>query len=488
MYSGKLIDFDFSRNNAGRNIVEDLNPSDGDEGTDLLGNSINRMFFNGNSSIDNQLELSTVSGIAGVHESTDNSDTSTSISGGPAKATDFIIDVEGEVGLALEFDTEKLGNFVNDVTLDDADRSGLRKNLALDFAAGAFSAIPVVGAAGSTAISMGQTAFNYKEELRANEEQLQRTQEAINNPDYNTDAWITVTETFRDLVVIEDFQIGIDNLFLPSVAQVEAANVGYAMKSGILNGRNGVFIEAQIDNENSNLVFIVDNYQTLNNAQFAEEMTNLVTGRGVSTTDQATGEVTTDFSGAMIGTFNQTPIRVEPLQSGLNVQFGSNGGDHIFGAQLGGRNTPGAFELVGGFGDDLIQGSTENDFLNGGFNSSAPTFSAFTYENDGSDVLQGGKGDDQLRGGSGNDILDGGGFTYGENIEVTGVIRDDGADTLIGGSGSDTFAFNTLSTGIDIIEDFEVSIDTIQIDKVEFGATDNSEFSWEQRKKVGSGK
>ena len=67
-----------------------------------------------------------------------------------------------------------------------------------------------------------------------------------------------------------------------------------------------------------------------------------------------------------------------------------------------------SFELVGLFGDDLIQGSTENDFLNGGFNSETPTFADITYEDDGFDILQGGKGDDELRGGSGNDTLDGG--------------------------------------------------------------------------------
>ncbi|MDJ0590982.1 MAG: hypothetical protein QNJ72_13450 [Pleurocapsa sp. MO_226.B13] len=277
--------------------------------------------------------------------------------------------------------------------------------------------------------------------------------------------------------MVEDFQIGVDNLFLPSVAEV--ANVGYAMKSGILNGRNGVFIEAQIGNENSNLVFIVDNYDNLNNTEFAEEMSNLLASSQSSNINPNTGEVTTDFSGAMIGTFNQTPIRVEPLQSGINVQFGSNAGDHIFGEQLAGRSTPGSFELVGGFGDDLIQGSTEDDFLNGGFNSAPPTFSAFTYEDDGFDILQGGKGDDVLRGGSGNDTLDGGGFNYGQNIDITGVIADDGTDTLIGGSGNDIFVFNTLSTGIDTIQDFEVLIDRIQINQVEFGATDTSQFSFD---------
>lgn len=59
------------------------------------------------------------------------------------------------------------------------------------------------------------------------------------------------------------------------------------------------------------------------------------------------------------------------------------------------------------------------------------------------------------------------------------MIADDGTDLLIGGSGNDTFVFNTLSTGIDTIRDFEVLIDQIQINQVEFGATDTNQFSFD---------
>lgn len=117
--------------------------------------------------------------------------------------------------------------------------------------------------------------------------------------------------------------------------------------------------------------------------------------------------------------------------------------------------------------------------LYGGFNSATPTFANITYEDDGFDILQGGKGDDLLNGGSGNDFLDGGGLIYDENINVTGVIVDDGSDTLTGGEGNDNFVFNTPSTGIDIITDFTVLVDKIQINQVEFGATDRSEFSFD---------
>ncbi|MBE9180141.1 hypothetical protein IQ268_16355 [Oculatella sp. LEGE 06141] len=103
-----------------------------------------------------------------------------------------------------------------------------------------------------------------------------------------------------------------------------------------------------------------------------------------------------------------------------------------------------------------------------------------TYEDDGFDILQGGKGDDLLNGGSGNDVLDGGGFNYDSNLNVTGVIVDDGTDILIGGSGNDTFVFNTPETGIDVIRDFTVLVDKIRINQANFGATGISDFSFDQ--------
>ena len=60
------------------------------------------------------------------------------------------------------------------------------------------------------------------------------------------------------------------------------------------------------------------------------------------------------------------------------------------------------------------------------------------------------------------------------------VIVGDGSDTLIGGSGNDTFVFNTPDTGIDVIKDFTVLVDKIQINKDNFGATGVSDFSFNQ--------
>ncbi len=488
VYNGKFDGFDIVINDDGSITVVDNNIDDGDEGTDTLTN-ISQLFFDSTTRIGiNNEDRNTVSSIARVNE-TGNIDTNINISGGSAEATNFVIDVEGEEGLALDFDTTKLADFINDITLvEDEDQGNLATNLLLDAAGGALGAIPRFGSAASTGLAMLETLGIFDSGTSQVEAQKEAAEAAINNPDYATDTWITVTETVRDLVVIEDFQIGVDNLFLPSVSNLPQdqgiPNVGYAMKSGTLNGSEGVFIEAQIGTENSNLVFIVDNYDDLNKTQFGEEISNLLQSSQGSNQDNE-GNVTANFGGAMIGTFNQTPISVGPAQNGTRFQEGTHAGDHIFGRELARPpqdDDSGTFELLGRFGDDLIQGSTEDDLLYGGFNSAPPTLKeSITYSDDGFDILQGGKGDDLLVGGTGNDTLDGGGFIYNQQtIEVTGVIADDGADTLVGGEGNDTFAFNTLSTGIDTIEDFEVLIDKIQINKVEFGATDNNEFSLNQ--------
>ncbi|MGQ4650490.1 calcium-binding protein [Lyngbya aestuarii] len=478
VHDGRAGGFDISTNSNGAWTVEDTNISDGDEGTDSLTN-IDQILFGGDKTrMANGIAKSTVYAIAGVHE--DNTETSHSISGGSAKATNFVIDIEGSTGLGLDFDANKLATFINDITLPDQglEDQRLAANLLLEVAGGAASAIPIFGAIGSTHTAYQQTLLNYGLDLQQVEAQKQAAIKAVNN---NSGSWGSITESFRDMVVVEDFQIGVDNLFLPSVPT--ANNVGYAIKSGTLNADQGVWIEAQIGNENTNLAFIVNNYSNKNPTKFTEEMSNLLKGSRNSTTNLRTQEVTTSFSGAMIGTLNQTPMNINPSSTQQLLRTGTYAGDWINGLELANSNSQGivgSFELIGEFGDDLIQGNKGDDILWGGFNTTTPTITAFTYEDDGIDMLQGGHGDDILNGGTGNDILDGGGSTYDKNGNFTGAITNDGVDTLAGGLGNDTFVFNTLLTGIDKITDFEILVDKIQIGKVEFGASSTSEFSFDK--------
>ena len=111
-------------------------------------------------------------------------------------------------------------------------------------------------------------------------------------------------------------------------------------------------------------------------------------------------------------------ILFDGAETGSNL-LGTNGDDY----------------LKGESGDDLIRGLAGDDFLQG---------------RGGHDRLEGGKGDDLLKGGKGDDLLLGG---RGYNI-------------LIGGKGHDTFAYDQVERRRDIITDFELGIDKIDLSNV----------------------
>lgn len=70
-------------------------------------------------------------------------------------------------------------------------------------------------------------------------------------------------------------------------------------------------------------------------------------------------------------------------------------------------------------------------------------------------ILRGGHGNDQLGGGYGNDTLSGG----------------PGADTLTGGGGTDRFVFGAIDTGKDVITDFDLAADIVDLSALFWGQT-----------------
>ena len=95
--------------------------------------------------------------------------------------------------------------------------------------------------------------------------------------------------------------------------------------------------------------------------------------------------------------------------------------------------------LIGGDGDDRLDGGNDSDVLEGGAGDD------YLFGFNGRDTLDGGAGDDTLIGHNDNDIMTGG----------------EGNDLLIGGWGRDTFVFGENS-GNDTIQDYEDGRDILE--------------------------
>lgn len=131
--------------------------------------------------------------------------------------------------------------------------------------------------------------------------------------------------------------------------------------------------------------------------------------------------------------------------SGDDKAFGGAGNDDVYGAQ--GRDS-----LDGGAGRDYMLGEQGNDRVSGG---------------SGNDSLGGGTGRDRLSGGTGRDLLDGGNgrdfLDGGRGADI--LFGNSGRDILVGRRGEDMFVFDsTYTSGRDLVRDFEVGVDSINLE------------------------
>ncbi len=134
--------------------------------------------------------------------------------------------------------------------------------------------------------------------------------------------------------------------------------------------------------------------------------------------------------------------------------FGARGDDYLDG-------NIGADVLSGGMGSDTIIGGTGNDQLSGGLGNDDLDLG------DGQDTGNGGAGVDAISGGAGNDVLYGG--SGADTLE-----GGSGNDSLWGESGADTFIYRS-GGGSDVIEDFEVGVDTLVLDQSIWGGNMTAE-------------
>jgi Ca2+-binding RTX toxin-like protein len=189
--------------------------------------------------------------------------------------------------------------------------------------------------------------------------------------------------------------------------------------------------------------------------------------------------------GELAGTGNSSNNVIVGYGIGNNTIYGLAGNDALYGGE-------GNDYLNGGIGNDYLDGGNGNDILDG----SGDTIGLDTFAGGANDDTYGiynsstviienaGEGTDTVwvavnytlsanienmylvgntsgAGNSGNNIIYG--YGTGDNI----IDGGDGIDTLFGGAGNDTFILNKTSS--DIINDFGIGNDKLQISASTFG-------------------
>ncbi|MEG3864081.1 calcium-binding protein, partial [Microcoleus sp. herbarium12] len=168
---------------------------------------------------------------------------------------------------------------------------------------------------------------------------------------------------------------------------------------------------------------------------------------------------TADF--VFTGTIVNTPAGTS-TNSGSVVDLTANPGTfpttgvYNFGSGAGGYNFSTPVLFTGNSTANNVTGTEFADILNGG--SGADIFNGGA----GNDSISGGAGNDSLFGGAGNDTLNG---DAGNDTLIGGL----GTNVLSGGLGADVFVFaGTTAGGGDIITDYSIVDDVINLDKVGF--------------------
>lgn len=213
-----------------------------------------------------------------------------------------------------------------------------------------------------------------------------------------------------------------------------------APNSTIINGEVYYFNEhdaqaqiTQLDVLNGN-PFGVFNF-TLNPYEVIELVYQIPTAGAITGSNRSDRIIEDHGSQVIHGLDGDDTIRTG---RGEDTIFGGDGNDHI----------------VAGAHSDFVDGGRGNDFLSGWGGDDT------IYGSGGNDSLFGFQGNDVLRGDIGHDSIVGG---DGDDLLVDGA----GEDTLEGGDGIDTFRFDH-DNSVDVISDFELGIDVIDLSNFEF--------------------
>ena len=216
------------------------------------------------------------------------------------------------------------------------------------------------------------------------------------------------------------------NSVFSGAIQVGASGVVYMLNTGMISGRFAAY-ESKFSAADT-----IDNSGVFQG--------DVLLGAG--------DDVYTAFDGGIVLGVIDGGLGNDTLTGGSNSDFIDGGDDND--------------RLFGRGGDDDLRGGLGSDFMSGGMGDDQ------LIGDDGSDKMFGGSGDDTLNGGRDKDTIHGG----DGNDEIKGGRLN---DVLSGGAGADVFVYDVKqdsSTGAsDVIQDFEVGIDVIDLSAVASGLT-----------------
>lgn len=209
----------------------------------------NEIYYNASYTVeglDGQDKLYSIAGIGGI--------TKTLIGGNDGDM--FILNLRGNVKLAFNFNTQKLADFTNAVAIDPSSSengeagSELIPNIIADSLA-LLPISPVVTWIFSSGRRIGDYLDSNGSAQSVIEAQRQRAQNAIS--DFGTRNWGEIfQEGTRDLIVIEDFQPGLDTLILPSLPDSTTGTYEYTLNLGFSNEHGGG-IEINVRKNNNDI-------------------------------------------------------------------------------------------------------------------------------------------------------------------------------------------------------------------------------------------
>ena len=328
-----LVTVKYGNNTAygqgGNDIIE------GDNGTDkLYGGEDNDILngWGGNDTLDGGNGDDILYATAGIDRAVKK------IWGGTGSDT-FILDAKEEIKTTLNFNVEQLIEFNNALSSTDTKWWRILKDIVFLGLGAAFPAAGGFSYLGNIAANEG---FNLLDAQTKKENAKRLLQE------YPSDSWgKIVTSGTRDIILIEDFEIGIDTIVLPNLKNLP--NYSYGLTEAFEYSSNGVFVYIREgNNTHQNIAFIKTptDYSTNNN-------NNLTFGNLIKQMIDATAGI--------ISVYNAKPVE----------------GDRSDQPDI---NGTAAYDIINGLeGNDHIEGKAGNDIINGG---------------DGSDELWGGEGSD----------------------------------------------------------------------------------------------